>query len=72
MKRLVGSQDEESPPAQKARPSWLNGGDAQEMDVHGSAWSDWAILVTDGTTECITASSIGSMLSSRPGVMLVR
>ena len=31
MRRLVGSQDEENKPAQKARGSWPDGGDAHRL-----------------------------------------
>ena len=47
------------------------GGDAQKMDAHGSAWSHWAVLASDGTTKCSTASFASPMVASGPGVMPV-
>ena len=48
MRRLVGLQDEENKPAQIARGSWPDGGDAQEVDAQSRTRSDWAALETDG------------------------
>ena len=57
---------------QIARRSWTSEGDVQEMDGHCRVRSDWAVLETDGTTECSTISSEGPMGSSGHGVIPVR
>ena len=59
MRRLVGSQNEENKPAQTARGSWPDGGDAQEVDAQSRMWSDWAALVTDGTAGYSTVNLSG-------------
>ena len=69
---LVGSQDEENVLAQTAQPSWLNGGEAQRVNVQSSTRSDWAVLASDGIPERSTASSAGPRVSSQPGVTTVR
>ena len=62
MRRLVGSQNAKNKPAQIARGSWPDGGDAQEMDGHSRMQSDWAVLAIGGAARHSTINPVGSMV----------